>query len=396
MEKVFVTGMGVISALGNNIESNLFQLKNAKTGIGKARHFSSKYTESLNFGEVDLSNDALKLRSNLTNEEGLSRTTLLAYIAVEEAIANAQLTEEELHSFDTGFISSSTVGGMSNTDELYADANMKGKPSEYVRSYGGGEHTLQIVKRHGIRGFSTTINTACSSSANAIMLGARLIKSGRLKRVIVGGADSLAKYTVNGFNALMILSDNPCKPFDINRDGLTLGEGAGYLILEGENSCRDKVKLAEVLGYGNANDAFHPSATSDEAFGPRLAMHRALESCALKPSSVDYINAHGTGTPNNDITEQYAFNEVFEKVPPFNSTKSYTGHTLAASGSIEAIFSIFSLQNNELYPSLNCKNPIREFNIQPIAQVTPKDVNHVMSNSFGFGGNCTSLIFSKA
>ena len=396
MERVFVTGIGVISAMGNDVQSNLSQLKNAQTGIGKAQNFNSKYTANLNFGEVDLSNDALKQRANATEETGLSRTALLAYIAAEEAIQHAGLTEDELHSFDTGFISSSTVGGMSNTDELYADANMKGEPSEYVRSYGGGEHTLRIVKRYGIRGFSSTINTACSSSANAIMLGARLIKAGRLKRVIVGGADSLAKYTVNGFNALMILSDNPCKPFDVNRDGLTLGEGAGYLILEGESTCGDKEKLAEVLGYGNANDAFHPSATSDEAFGPRLAMQRALESCSLEPSAINYINAHGTGTPNNDITEQYAFNDTFETIPPFNSTKSYTGHTLAASGSIEAIFSIFSLQNNELYPSLNCEEPIPEYGVRPIREVTKQDISHVMSNSFGFGGNCTSLIFSKA
>lgn len=395
MEKVFVTGIGIISAIGNDVQSNLYGLKNAQTGIGKASNFNSRYTANLNFGEVKLSNDELKAKAGVSNEKGLSRTTLLGFIACDEAISQAGLTEEELRTFETGFISSSTVGGMSNTDELYADANMKSEPSEYVKSYGGGEHTLRILKKYGIKGFSSTINTACSSSANAIMLGARLIKAGRLKRVIVGGADSLAKYTVNGFNSLMILSEQPCRPFDVNRDGLTLGEGAAYLVLEAESICSKKPRLAEVSGYGNANDAFHPSATSDEAFGPRLAMQRALESCSLNPRDIDYVNAHGTGTPNNDITELYAFNETFEVIPPFNSTKSYTGHTLAAAGSIEAIFSIFSLQNDEIYPSLNCLSPIPDFGMRPIEHYRKLSVNHAMSNSFGFGGNCTSLILSK-
>lgn len=396
MEKVYITGIGIISAIGTSVEANRESMMQARSGIGKAKHFNSKYTSNLNFGEVDLSNEALKKSTLCIKEKGVSRTALLAFCAFQEAIEHANLSPKDLSSFRTGMISSSTVGGMCNTDELYADANLKGEPSEFVRSYGGGEHTLRLIEKYGIRGFTSTINTACSSSANAIMLGARLIRSGRLDRVIVGGADSLAKYTVNGFNSLMILSENPCKPFDINRDGLTLGEGAGYLVLEGEGICKNKNKLAEVLGYGNANDAHHPSATSDEAFGPRLAMERALSSCNLSPSSVDYVNAHGTGTPNNDTTEMFAFHKTFGTIPPFNSTKSYTGHTLAASGAVEAIHSIISLCNSELYPSLNCNDPISEYTTIPIQEYSMlDDMRIAMSNSFGFGGNCTSLIFSK-
>src|SRR5690606_9623606 len=144
---------------------------------------------------------------------------------------------EDLKSIITGIISSTTAGGMCHTDELYTHANLKGEPSAYVRSYAPGEHTTRFIKKNEIGGLSSTVNTACSSPANAVMLGARLIKSGRLDRVIVGGSDALAKFTVNGFNALMILSENPCKPFDKNRDGLTLGEGAGYLVLEAEDIC---------------------------------------------------------------------------------------------------------------------------------------------------------------
>lgn len=392
--KVFVTGMGLISAIGNDTEACLDSLKNTKSGIGKANHFESKYTDSLLFGEVSLSNNDLKKKTNSLSEKGLSRTCLLAYSALDEAIQQANFSEEQIQSFDTGFISSSTVGGMCNTDELYADANLKGDPSEFVGSYGGGEHVLRVVKKYGIKGFTSTINTACSSSANAIMLGARLIKSGRLKRVIVGGTDSLAKYTVNGFNSLMILTNEPCRPFDKNRQGLNLGEGAGYLILEAESECQNKTKIAEVLGYGNANDAHHPSATSPEAFGPRLAMERALKSADIDQSKVDYINAHGTGTVNNDETELFAFHSTFEAIPPFNSTKSYTGHTLAASGAIESILSILSMNESEVYPSLNCDNPIGH---SPISLIESKvSINVVMTNSFGFGGNCTSVIFGKS
>lgn len=388
--------MGIISSLGNDVAANLEALKGSQTGIGKASHFTSKYTDTLPFAEVPFSNEELKAMAGVSGQKGLSRTTLLAYIAVEQAVKQAAISEDELRSIDTGFITSSTVGGMSNTDELYADANLKGTPSEYVSSYGGGEHTLRVLQKYGITGFSTTINTACSSSANAIMLGARLIRAGRLKRVIVGGSDSLAKYTVNGFNSLMILSNEPCKPFDKTREGLTLGEGAAYLVIEGESTIGNKEKLAEVKGFGNANDAFHPSATSDEAFGPRLAMEKALHSAQLSASDIDYINAHGTGTPNNDITEEFAFNEVFEKIPPFSSTKSFTGHTLAAAGSVEAIFSILSIQEQEVYPSLRCNEPIDDFGVTPVRAVTPLSINHIISNSFGFGGNCTSLIISKA
>lgn len=394
MERVFVTGMGLISAIGHDVPSCLNSLQNGKSGIGKARYFTSKYTENIPFAEVSLSNEELKARSGLTGQKGLSRTALLAFIAVDEALGQAGLSEEEIRSFDTGFLTSSTVGGMSNTDELYADANMKGEPSEYVRTYGGGEHTLRVIERLGIRGYSTTINTACSSAANAIMLGSRLIRSGRLKRVIVGGSDSLAKYTVNGFNALMILSGQACRPFDVNRDGLTLGEGSAYLVLEAESVCGNKTRLAEITGFGNANDAHHPSATSDEAFGPRLAMEGALKSAGLKPEDIDYINAHGTGTPNNDITEMFAFNAIFSQIPPFNSTKCYTGHTLAVAGAVEAIISILSIREGQIFPGLNCLEPISDYGVSPVMKLEDKKLKHVISNSFGFGGNCTSLIIS--
>jgi 3-oxoacyl-(acyl-carrier-protein) synthase len=282
------------------------------------------------------------------------------------------------------------------TDQLYEDANLKSESSEYLASYGCSAHTLRLIKKYNIKGFTNTINTACSSSANAIMFGSRLIKSGRVKRAIVGGTDSLAKYTVNGFNALKILSESPCKPFDEHRCGLTLGEGAAYLVLESEEVVSNKNTYARVSGYGNANDAFHTSTISDNAVGVISAISQALKSANLDPNKIDYINTHGTGTENNDFVELTGLSKIFNKIPPYNSTKSYTGHTLGAAGAIESIFSILSIINNELYPSLNINTPISQFNLSPVKKYeTGVDINYVLSNSFGFGGNCTSLIFSK-
>lgn len=395
MKRVFITGMGTISSLGTSVLENHFSLVNGKSGIGKAIHFKSNYTDTIPFAEIKLSDIELQEKLKISRLN-INRTSLISIHACAEAIQDAGLTQTELSSFSTALISSSTVGGMCNTDALYSDSTAENNPTPFSRSYENSDHTLELIKHFKIKGYTDTINTACSSSANAILLGTRLIQSGKAERVIVGGADCLAKFTVNGFNSLRILSELPCRPFDKERDGLTLGEAGAYLVLESQEHARNKKKYAEVIGYGNSNDAFHPSATSDEATGPRLAMEEALKNAELDPSQIDYINAHGTGTPNNDLTESFAFSKVFKTAPPFNSTKSYTGHTLAAAGSLGAIFSILSLNNNELYKSLSIANPLPEFSFQALTNYQYNvEINIVMANSFGFGGNCTSLIFRR-
>src|SRR5690606_29884462 len=244
----------------------------------------------------------------------------------------------------------------------------------------------------------TTISTACSSAANAIMLGARLIKSGKLDRVFVGGADCLSKFTINGFKTLMILSDTFNTPFDENRKGLNLGEAAAFLVLESDEvvKAENKKVLAYVKGYGNANDAFHQTASSDNGDGATLAMEKALKVANLKPSEIDYINAHGTATANNDLSEGRAIQRIFgERVPDFSSTKAFTGHTLAAAGAIEAVYSVLALQKNVIFPNLNFRTPMKEFNLIPITSPKKKELKTVLSNSLGFDGNCSTLIFSK-
>jgi 3-oxoacyl-(acyl-carrier-protein) synthase len=394
MGRIFVTGMGIITALGNSVAANRNALLNNVCGITHAEYLSSKYAGQLPFAEIKITTQALKEKL-AANDAGLTRTTLLALHAVEEAIADSGLSAVELRQHDTALIGATTVGGMCLTDELYRDANTESEGSEFLAAYNYFATTLYLQKRFNINGVVNTINTACSSSANAIMYGARLLKNGYAKRVIVGGADSLAKFTINGFNALHILSPEICKPFDANRKGLNLGEAAAFLVLEKEEDLNGKKVYAELTGYANTNDAFHASSLSGEGDGPYLAMKQALEIAQLQPAAIDFINAHGTGTENNDEVESIAMLRLFGTPPPFASTKSNTGHTLGAAGSVEAVFSILNLQYQEVYAGLNFSEPQINTGLSPLTQNRGQAINHVMSNSFGFGGNCSSLIFSK-
>lgn len=388
--------MGIISAIGHSLEQNRQSLREGKCGItDKLDLFPSRYAGILSFGTVKLSNAELQEQLNAF-EPGVTRTSLLALHAFNEAIAHSGLAPEQINSTDTALIGASTVGGMCLTDDLYHDANKTEAGSPYLSSYDNASVTLYLQQRSGVGGIVNTINTACSSSANSIMYGANLIKQGLAKRAIVGGADSLAKFTINGFHALHILSPGKCQPFDEARSGLNLGEGAAFLVLEREEDLNGKKVYAELTGYRNTNDAYHPSSLSDEADGPFLAMHGALTCAGLKPGDISFINAHGTGTENNDLVESVAMKRLFETVPPFASTKSNTGHTLGASGSVEAIYSILNLVEQEVYPALRFETPIASTGLTPVQEYNKMEMAHIMSNSFGFGGNCSSLIFSKA
>jgi 3-oxoacyl-(acyl-carrier-protein) synthase len=394
---VFVTGIGCISPIGLNIAENLLNLQSEIDGIEKPCFLESRYASLKKFGEVKASTKTLQKEMHLENIPGLTRTDLLAFKAFDEAVKCAKLTPGELSSRETALISASTVGGMCNTDEIYKDANLKSTSLEFVNSYSHAVHTLKIAGLYSIKGFTNTINTACSSSSNAIMMGMRLIKSGKVKRAIVGGSESLSKFTVNGFNSLQILAQDKCKPFDDNRDGLNLGEAAAYLVLESEDICSDKERWGRVAGAGNSNDAFHPSALSDNAAGVTKCIELALKDADILPARIGYINAHGTGTRNNDEVELAGFAKIFSVIPPFSSTKSYTGHTLAASGALEAVFCLLSFRNDELYPNLNTEKPIEGCGNYLVRKyIRDTELSYIMSNAYGFGGSCTSLIFSKS
>ena len=393
--KIAVTGMGIISAIGKTLEENLYHLKYGVTGITHSEQLSTRHKRLL-FGEVKLSNEHLTGLLALPDDNNFSRTAMLGAYAAQQALENAAI--KDINAFRTGLISASSVSGMDMTEKYLYDFTESETHRKYISSHHTGNVTHQIADYIGVQGLVTTISTACSSSANAIMMGANLIKTGRLDRVVVGGTGALAKFTVNGFNSLMILTDGYNMPFDANRKGLNLGEGAAYLVLESDMVVKKQGKpvLAYLAGYGNANDAYHQTASSETGEGAFLAMEKALASAGIQPGKISYVNAHGTATPNNDLSEARALERIFgNEKPDISSTKPFTGHTLAAAGSIEAIYSILAMQHQLVFPNLNFRTPMEEVSVQPQQTLKEKEIEFTLSNSFGLGGNCSTLIFSR-
>jgi 3-oxoacyl-(acyl-carrier-protein) synthase len=395
---VAITGMGIISSIGNSVEENYISLTENKIGISYIKNISTVHADVIKVGEIKKTNDELISELQLSADNNFSRTAMIGTLAAKQAVKNAAITS--INEFRTGLISATSVGGMDMTEKHYYEYFENPNLVKYISCHDGGDVAEKIAAELGLKGMVTTISTACSSAANSIMLGARLIRTGKLDRVIVGGTDALAKFTINGFKTLMILSDDYNKPFDNTRKGLNLGEAAAFLVLESDEIVQKQNKkvLARVSGYGNANDAFHQTASSENGDGAYLAMKKAFEVSGLKPSQIDYINVHGTATPNNDLSEGRALLRIYQeqKVPDFSSTKPFTGHTLAAAAAIEAVYSVLAIQNNVVYPNLNFEIPMEEFDLKPETSLKNKNIEHVLSNSFGFGGNCSTLIFSKS
>ena len=394
---VFIAGVGAITAIGNTIIECLSALEKEEPGMGAITYLKTAHRNAIPVAEVKLSN------LELANISGLpvhtSRTALLSSIAAKEALTNAGI--KNISSLRTGFISANTVGGMDKTENFFSDylsAPSKGRLRDVI-NHECGCVTELVADQLGITNCVSTISTACSSSANAIAFGARLINNDMLDVVVAGGTDALTKFTLNGFNTLMILDREYCKPFDENRMGLNLGEGAGYLVLVSDKVAATLLNTLPVKlsGYHNANDAYHQTASSPDGTGSFMAMTGALKRSGLTPADIDYINLHGTGTQNNDLAEGTAIKRLFTApYPRMSSTKSYTGHTLGASGGIEAVLSVLAIQHGIVFPNLRFKTPITDLGFIPQTGFERnEEIKHVLSNSFGFGGNCTSLIFSK-
>jgi 3-oxoacyl-[acyl-carrier-protein] synthase-1 len=394
LRKVIVTGIGIISAIGNNAEETLVSFHNLKSGIGKLTLFNSIH-DDIPVGEVKLTKEELVKLAGITNHKGLyTRTALLGLIAAQQAVSGAGFSK--FNGTRTGLVSATSVGGMDLNEQYYKSLLENDTFKDYLEVFDSGDSAEKIAGFFGIKHHVTTISTACSSSANSIMTGARLIRNNQLDRVLVGGTDSLTKFTLNGFFALEILSPTGCRPFDRDRNGLTIGEGAAFLLLEAEDVVADKSKaLCQVTGFANTNEAFHQTSSSSDGYGAFMAMEKALKTSGLQPSQIGYINAHGTGTLVNDLSEGRAIKNLFSTVPKFSSTKAFTGHTLGAAGAIEAVFSVLSLKKQILLPNFHFTTPIDDLFLSPQVKVENAVIEHVMSNSFGFGGSNTSLIFSK-
>lgn len=385
---VAVCGIGIVSAIGIGAAETLTNLRAGRSGIGKPTLFDSAVDVPV--GEVPYDNRALKGLLGIPELEPRSRTALLGMAAAAQAVADAAIPAGAR----VALVSGTSVGGMDLTENFYRDFrtdSTKGRLRD-VAGHDCADSTRQIARYCDIEGYTATVSTACSSAANAIITGALLIENGMADYVVAGGTDALCRFTLNGFNSLSILDRRPCRPFDATRAGLNLGEGAGYLVLTHERpGIRTYCRLA---GYANANDAHHQTASSKTGEGAYRAMAGALAQSG--PGSVDYINVHGTATPNNDLTEGTALRRLFgDRVPPFSSTKGYTGHALAAAGGIEAVLSVLAIEHGLRYGNPGFAEPIPELGLCPVARTEEAEVGSVLSNSFGFGGNCSSLIFAK-
>ncbi|MDO4172355.1 MAG: beta-ketoacyl-[acyl-carrier-protein] synthase family protein [Prevotellaceae bacterium] len=391
---ISITGKGIVCAIGRNAGEVAHTLLHGGTGVGRMQYLSSAHTE-LPVGEVKMSDLELKAALGVPSCDTVSRTTLLGALAVRQALADAGLTADALKGRRVALLSGTTVGGMDVTERLYTEMLTDDGALSRARHHDCGSCTADIARLTGLRDCEVcTVSTACSSALNAIMVGAEMLADGEADVVVAGGAEAMSRFHLNGFNTLMILDSGACRPFDATRGGLNLGEGAAYVVMErGADAVRTQAYIA---GYANRCDAYHQTASSADGEGAFLAMSEALRMAGMSPMEIDYINAHGTGTPNNDASESAAIRRVFSnEVPPVSSTKGFTGHTTSASGAVEAVICIMAMRQGFI-PRNEGWHTQDEGCVTPVAETRAADMDSVMCNSFGFGGNDSSMVLCGA
>lgn len=394
MGPICITGYGVISSIGVGKDETLRSLLEERSGLGKVKYLATEHKE-FPVGEVQLSNEEMMTSLGIAPDVPMTRTALFGMMALREALADGGLDAVELSK--AAFISGTTVGGMDKSEQYYLDFLENDSRNAYIATHDGGACSEMIASHFGRFKIMSSLSTACSSAANAVIYGARLIEHGETEIAVVGGSECITKFHLNGFNSLMILDRELCRPFDASRAGINLGEGAAYLVLEDVDHARSRGArvYAYLSGYGNACDAYHQTASSPDGEGACLAMQKALSMAGLDASCINYINAHGTGTRDNDISESNAMRRLFgNAIPPVSSTKSFTGHTTSASGAIEAAICLLAMQHGFVPANLRWQST--DGCVEPVKS-TLRDVKlkHVLCNSFGFGGNDTSLLLSK-
>jgi 3-oxoacyl-[acyl-carrier-protein] synthase II len=397
-KRVAITGIGVFCSTGRNMEAFLQSLRNGKTGIGPVTLFdTSKYPCKIGAEIRDYRPEKFFEKKELKR---LSRADQFALITSEEAVKLSGI--DSYSSEEVGVCLGAGAGGMFEAETYHREVLLKGKskPSllwPFIPSY----TTDRVAERFGFSGPRFTVTTACSSSATAIGYGADLIRNGNSKAVLCGGSEALSELTFGGFNSLKAVDPSSCKPFDRRRAGMSLGEGAGIIILEDfDEAIKRGVRIyAEFMGYGIGGEAYHITAPEPTGMWEARIMREALEEGGIDPSHVDYINAHGTGTPLNDKVETLSIRKVFgERVYsiPVSSIKSMVGHCLGAAGVIEAVASILSIVHQFIPPTLNHEKGDEDCDLDYVpGKSREMKVEVALSNSFAFGGNCTTLVFGK-
>lgn len=407
VDRVVVTGMGCLSPLGNDLDSTWNALLQGTSGVDTITLFDPSDFKTQIAAEVKGFDAKEVLGVRLARRT--DRFTQFALVAAEQALKHSGLQVTDHNRDRIGVIFGSGVGGIGavlDGSEKYLTKGPRWVSPFMVPMMLPDTAPGQTAIEFGLRGPNMSIATACASSANAIGEAAENIKRGSADVVLTGGSEAaIVQIALAGFNVMDAISkrnDDPqsaSRPFDLDRDGFIMGEGAAVLVLESfeHASARGATILGELVGYAATNDAFHISAPADNGEGAARCMRLALEDARIAPERIDYINAHGTSTKLNDSSETAAIKSVFGATAydiPISSTKSMTGHLLGASGALEALFCLKAIQESTLPPTTNYETPDPECDLDYVPNnARARTLEYVMSNSFGFGGHNASLIF---
>lgn len=391
--RIAVTGLGAISAAGANVESLLRGLARPERVFERNSRFDLDFEVCLGTVREEWTNDPHP--AELENPTGR-----LCLTAARECVESAR--KRGAIGAPDGLVLGTSTGGQSNNEKALF-ALMDNDPPMRFDYRGQGcmaAPTRMVARGLDLRGPVQTVSTACTSSANAIAIGAAWILSGRATRVLAGGGDALCYTTVAGFHILELTGEQMCRPFGEDRPGLTLGEGAGFLMLESFKRVREegRVPLAELVGWGMSSDAHHMTAPPEDGSGAELAMRRALASAGRDSGEVSYVNAHGTGTKLNDAAEAQAIERLFGPNIPVMSCKGLLGHTLGGAGALEAVVTVLSINEKKIYENIGAHIPAEDCPVRlpPPSGLRLEEDACVISNSFAFGGNNCSLLFGAA
>lgn len=403
-DRVVITGLGTVNAVAADVPSFAAALARGACGIGPVTVFDPREFRTATGGQAQ----PFRLRERPEPpalRRRISRADRMALAAALEALADAGLAPLSAPLAErTGVVIGGGAGGMLEAETAFGDwvrGRTRGAAFSRFAAFCGAASADLVATHLKLMGPKTTFMTACSSGGTAVGFGRDLIADGAADLVLAGGTEPLCRVTYAAFNALKAVDPEPCKPFDRLRQGLSLGEGAGILVLESLTHARRRGAriLAEVLGYGVSGDAHHMTAPDPEGSGAVRCIRAALEDAGVRPEQVDYVNAHGTATPANDRMETRALKEVFGRRAhriPVSSTKSMTGHTLGAAGAIEAVASVLAIVNGLVPPTVNLTNPDPECDLDFVPGTARRAVlSIVLSNSFAFGGNNTAVVFGR-
>ncbi len=400
--RVVVTGLGALSALGPDVPSLRSGVMAGRCGIRPVTLFDTSPFRTSTGGQLEGFDAGAHFSRR--EQQRLSRADMAGMVAAEEALAGARNGGQLPDPSRVGVILGGGVGGLFDSENYYRAVlgrDWKSVPATCALGHFPCATADRIAQRYGFGGLRSTVVTACSSSTLAIGQAFDAVNSGALELALTGGSDTLSRLTYSGFNALRSVDHDACRPFDVNRKGLSLGEGAAILVLEplARARARGAEIHGEILGCGMSSDAHHMTAPHPAGEGAALAMQRAMDQAGLSLDRVGYINAHGTGTPHNDLAETRAIHAVFgDRGPeiPVSSSKSMLGHCLGSAGAMEALVTLLALRDRFLPPTVNLEEPDPDCRLAHVPRESrPAEPAVALSNSFAFGGNNGCLVIGR-